>query len=103
MYAIRSYYAKAERSPGRGTAADFGADTEGERIFAELKRLRTALARAASVPPYVIFNDRTLEALAAAKPAKPEELLEVTGIGAVKAEKYGEFILKAVSGRPFDE
>ncbi len=95
--------AKAERSPGRGTAADFGADTEGERIFAELKRLRTALARAASVPPYVIFNDRTLEALAAAKPAKPEELLEVTGIGAVKAEKYGEFILKAVSGRPFDE
>ncbi len=95
--------AHAEKAPGRGSAPDFGSDPEGERIFAELKRLRTALARAASVPPYVIFNDRTLEALAVAKPAKPEELLEVTGIGAVKAEKYGEFILKAVSGRPFDE
>lgn len=91
------------KTPAQTAAPDPAADPEGARIFTELKRLRTALARAASVPPYIIFNDRTLEAIAAAKPAKPAELLGVTGIGALKAEKYGEFILKAVRGEPFDE
>jgi len=84
-------------------APDPSADPEGSRIFAELKRFRTALARAASVPPYVVFSDRTLEAISAAKPASPEDLLRVTGIGPSKAEKYGEYVLKAVRGEPFDE
>lgn len=71
--------------------------------YGELKRLRTALARAASVPPYVIFNDRTLEALAESLPADRASLLDITGIGPAKVEKYGEFILKAVRGERFDE
>ena len=45
----------------------------------------------------MIFNDRTLEALAADKPASREALLAVPGIGPAKARDYGEEILEIVA------
>ena len=84
--------------PKKGGTKIDGADVEGMRILSRLKNLRRGLAEAASVPPYVIFSDRTLEDIAVKKPASRETLLDVYGIGDVKAERYGEFILKAVSG-----
>lgn len=84
--------------PKKGGTKIDGADVEGMRILSRLKNLRRGLAEAASVPPYVIFSDRTLEDIAVKKPASRGALLDVYGIGDVKAERYGEFILKAVSG-----
>ena len=52
------------------------------------------MADADGVPPYVVFPDRTLWELVAAKPQTPEELLAVNGIGPVKAEKYGTRFLE---------
>lgn len=71
-------------------------DMAGVRILASLKTLRRGLAEAASVPPYVIFSDRTLEDIAIKKPVDRAELLNIYGIGTVKAERYGVFIMKAV-------
>ncbi|HNY18250.1 MAG TPA: RQC domain-containing protein, partial [Treponemataceae bacterium] len=66
------------------------------KLLSNLKGMRRGLAEAASVPPYVIFSDRTLEDIAAKRPERREDLLGIFGIGAVKAERYGEFIMKAI-------
>ena len=58
-----------------------------------LKEYRTMAARAASVPPYVVFNDATLADLVASWPTTPTELLAVHGIGPTKAERHGNAIL----------
>jgi len=46
------------------------------------------------MPPYVIFHDRTLEALAASPPQDRESLRRVPGIGPAKLEAYGEALLR---------
>jgi len=72
-------------------------DIEGMKILAALKNLRRGLAEAAAVPPYVIFSDKTIEDIAVKKPSTSAALLDIYGIGAVKAERYGEFIMKSIS------
>lgn len=78
-----------------GTGVD-PLDRDGLRRLSALKNLRRGLAEAASVPPYVIFSDRTLEDIVAKNPSAVDDLLGVYGIGAVKAERYGEFIMRAL-------
>jgi len=72
-------------------------DIEGMKILAALKNLRRGLAEAAAVPPYVIFSDKTIEDIAVKKPSTNAALLNIYGIGAVKAERYGAFIMKSIS------
>jgi ATP-dependent DNA helicase RecQ len=62
-----------------------------------LRHLRATLARAAGVPAYVVFHDRTLEDLAVLRPRTSDELLSVHGIGPAKAEKWGAQILAAIA------
>ncbi len=71
-------------------------DKAGQTILALMKDLRRSLADAASVPPYVVFPDRTLEDIAVKKPVVRSQLQGIYGIGEVKAEKYGDFILQTV-------
>ena len=49
------------------------------------------------MPPYVIFHDSTLEALAAAQPRDREALRQVRGIGPAKLEAYGEALLRLLA------
>jgi ATP-dependent DNA helicase RecQ len=72
---------------------DLGFDA---RLFDRLKDVRTRLAKAAQVPPYVIFPNETLEHLARLRPTTMDAGLLVKGIGEVKAEKYLEPFLKAI-------
>jgi DNA topoisomerase-3 len=65
-----------------------------------LREWRRALARARGVPAFVILTDRTLQAIASAKPASLAELLEVRGAGPKLAEKHGAAILQLVKGGP---
>ncbi len=58
-------------------------------------RQQTA-ARMGGLPPYLVYPDRTLEALASAKPQTFEELLEVKGIGPAKAKKFGAATLEII-------
>ena len=67
-------------------------------LFDALRALRTTLAREQGVPPYVIFHDATLREIARLRPRTPGELLEVGGIGAGKAERYGDAVLDVVAG-----
>ncbi|MCM1321252.1 MAG: DNA helicase RecQ [Bacteroides sp.] len=89
-------FAPAQTAEKRGAAHLAANDEWGQAIFSELRKIRRKLADEAEVPPYVIFSDKTLEDAAVKKPAEKTELLNIYGIGAVKAEKYGEFICRAV-------
>jgi ATP-dependent DNA helicase RecQ len=88
---------------GAGTDVDFtagdswpGGDDggpDGDALFDELRALRRQIADREDVPAYVIFHDATLREMAAARPANEDELLEISGVGARKLDKYGgEFL-----------
>ncbi len=71
---------------------------QAEAFAARLREWRTAEARRLGVPPYLVLHDRTLAALAVARPANPRQLLEVDGMGPAKAEKFGAAILGLLTG-----
>jgi ATP-dependent DNA helicase RecQ len=63
-------------------------------LFALLRAKRKEMAEAAGVPPYVIFADRTLVEMATYAPQSPERLLDISGVGQVKARQYGQAFLE---------
>jgi ATP-dependent DNA helicase RecQ len=65
-------------------------------LFALLRARRKELADAAGVPPYVIFSDRTLVEMAAYYPQSPESMLDISGVGQVKAQQYGAEFLSLI-------
>ena len=69
------------------------ADPEAEGLFQRLREWRLRIARAQGVPPYVIFHDATLLAIAAARPRSRRDLEGLPGLGAAKLERYGDALL----------
>ncbi len=62
-------------------------------LYAMLKDLRKTMAKHHNVPPYVIFQDFSLEAMATSYPISIDELQKISGVGAGKAKRYGrEFV-----------
>jgi ATP-dependent DNA helicase RecQ len=75
--------------PGRGSG-----DPD---LVARLRAWRLERSRADGVPAFVVFNDRTLEELAAARPSTSEELVGVRGFGPGKVDRYGDALLELVA------
>ncbi len=71
-------------------------DPEDRLLFERLRRLRTQIARENEVPPYVVFPDATLAGIAKARPGTYTALLEVSGVGQSKLEKYGREFIEVV-------
>jgi len=67
-------------------------------LFEALRAWRSNEAKSQHVPPYVIFNDRTLTEIAAVKPGSRAALAEVNGVGEGKLARYGEAVLSVVRG-----
>lgn len=78
-------------------AASLGIEAHEQVLWDALRKLRTELARAQGVPPYVVFHDATLLAMLRARPANADELAEVSGIGAAKLERYGRDFLAVIN------
>lgn len=66
-------------------------------LFALLKDLRKDISRKENLPPFVIFQDPSLEDMSIQYPVKEEELLQITGVGSGKAKKYGKPFLEFIS------
>jgi len=66
-------------------------------IFDALRAERLRLAKQQGVPPYVIFHDTTLKAIAMARPSTMDEMLVLPGIGQGKLERYGEAFLAVLA------
>ena len=67
-----------------------------DSLMAALKATRLQLAQAEGVPLYVIFSNATLADMARRQPKTMEDFLEVSGVGQVKAKKYGKAFLEAL-------
>jgi ATP-dependent DNA helicase RecQ len=87
--------AKRPRREKRLPAAPGEADAD---LLAALKALRGALARAQGQPAYIVFPDRSLIEMAAARPRTLDELAAIHGVGAAKLQKYGAAFLAAIRG-----
>lgn len=68
----------------------------GSVLYSMLKDLRKKLSKQLEVPPYVIFQDPSLEAMATIYPVTLEELQNIPGVGAGKAKRYGEEFCKLI-------
>lgn len=68
-----------------------------EGLFERLREWRSDVAKAESVPAYVVFTDLTLQAIAEVRPTSVGQLLTINGIGRTKQEKYGDAVLEVLS------
>ncbi len=85
---------KSERSAARVKPSP---DSEYDKsLFSLLRNKRKELADAAGVPPYVIFSDKTLVEMAAYFPQSKDSLLNISGLGKVKYERYGAAFLAII-------
>ncbi len=87
---------RALGAPERRVLAQVAEEDEG--LLSALKAKRRALAEAAGVPAYVIFPDRTLIEMATRRPETLDALRGVTGVGAVKLERFGAEFLAVLTG-----
>ena len=74
---------------GKGGAAD-------EELFAMLKDLRKKVAKQHGLPPFVVFQDPSLEDMSIQYPITFEEMQNISGVGAGKARKFGEEFIKLI-------
>jgi DNA helicase-2/ATP-dependent DNA helicase PcrA len=77
------------------TKAPEAADAE---LFGRLRSWRKAQADAQSVPPYVVFSDATLVAIADARPKSRDGLAQISGVGPTKLTRYAQPLLEVVAG-----
>ena len=88
----------ASDGPALGSYAP---DDENEMLFQKLRELRLSIARENSLPPYMVFNDRTLRDMARLRPITDAQFLAVNGVGDSKLAKYGKRFMEAIAG--FDD
>ncbi len=81
---------------GRGRSAAPTATAMDDDLFQGLRALRKSIADEQGVPPYVVFSDATLRELAARKPHTLSAFRQISGVGDVKLERYGETFLEAI-------
>jgi ATP-dependent DNA helicase RecQ len=84
-------------SSARAASAKAGLDQADQDLFEALRARRMELARDQGVPPYVVFPDTTLIALATERPMDEDEMLGISGIGQSKLERYGDAFLEVIT------
>ena len=102
--ALETFDRAARQDPGGGAtayapkapAAD-GLSAGDLNLLAALKAKRLELARAQKVPPYVVFSDRSLIEMAAARPHRPVDMKAIHGVGDVKIERYSAAFLAVIA------
>ena len=83
-----------KKKRGGSAAAPVTADDD---LFVVLRVLRKQLADEQGVPPYVVFSDATLRELSAHKPTTLNAFRQISGVGDVKLERYGDIFVEAIS------
>ena len=90
--APRARRGKVVRGPAQSAVAEADRD-----LFQALRQKRMEMARAQNVPPYVIFHDKTLIELAAARPSSRAQMADVPGVGEAKLDRYGPAFLAVIA------
>lgn len=80
-----SAISKIAHNPQRQGVANYDRD-----LFARLRFLRKQIADKENIPPYIVFNDATLQEMAQYMPTSNIEMLQINGVGSIKLERFGE-------------
>jgi len=67
-----------------------------DEVFEHLRQIRAEIAREEGMPPYIVFSDATLEEMAAMKPTTEQAMKAISGVGAMKWDKYGKQFIQAI-------
>lgn len=89
-----SFSASTESSSNDSTATY---SNRNSALFEALRQLRLQIAKEESVPPYIVFTDRTLIDMCSKLPQNEDEMLNVSGVGQNKLKKYGQRFLQEIS------
>lgn len=76
---------KITHSPQRNAVPNYDKD-----LFARLRFLRKQIADKENIPPYIVFNDATLQEMAQYMPTSKTEMLQINGVGAIKLERFAQ-------------
>ena len=80
-----SAISKIAHNPQRQGVANYDKD-----LFARLRFLRKQIADKENIPPYIVFNDATLQEMAQYMPTNNIEMLQINGVGSIKLERFGQ-------------
>ena len=88
--------AKRKEKPKKNKKGMDSLTSKGFKLFDKLKELRLEIARAEKIPPYIVFNDKTLIDMCAKMPTTKSDMLNVSGVGENKYGKYGERFIAVI-------
>jgi len=88
--------AKRKEKPKKNKKGMDSLTSNGFKLFDKLKELRLEIARAEKIPPYIVFNDKTLIDMCAKMPTTKSDMLNVSGVGENKYGKYGERFIAVI-------
>ena len=86
---------KIKKTPAKRKAASLS--DRDRPLFEKLRSLRLDIAKELGVPSFVVFHDKTLMEMAADQPKNRDEFLRISGVGEIKAERFGDTFLKAIN------
>lgn len=87
---------KRKEKPKKNKKGMDSLTSTGFKLFDKLKELRLEIARAEKIPPYIVFNDKTLIDMCAKMPTTKSDMLNVSGVGENKYGKYGERFIAVI-------
>ena len=95
----KSYFENENISGSSNTASDSSSLNAAKKsdLFEALRQLRLQIAREESVPPYIVFTDKTLINMCEKLPQTEAEMLDVSGVGQNKLQKYGQRFLQEIA------
>jgi ATP-dependent DNA helicase RecQ len=99
LFGGEEFFVSARRGPSRTRSARPDVtESVDETLYELLRACRSRIAKEAGVPAYVVFHDRTLREMAAAKPKDVEGLRLIHGVGSTKLDRYGAEFLAVLTG-----
>jgi DNA helicase-2/ATP-dependent DNA helicase PcrA len=96
LSALDPQVGRQERPAAKLPKAKASLSPEDEPVFEALREWRRKTADEAGMPPYIVFSDRTLVAIAQARPSSPSELARISGVGPKKLDEWGAAVLEVV-------
>lgn len=99
MHISKKAVNKSEKSPKKTAikSPESGKQHQNPELFERLRELRKQQASALGVPPYVVFSDSALWSMCAILPRNQAEFLTVSGVGTMKAERYGRIFVAEIT------
>ena len=97
FYKDHDYEKEAEPSENDDEGAALGTKAYDDALFDILKTLRKKIAKEKNLPPYVIFQDPSLEEMATTYPTTQDEMAQINGVGMGKVVKFGKPFLEVIN------